>query len=54
MQPAAESQLCELVSLYTKTKRLVLLAEQLDTESKSNIAIFKEQRDALDHLMRAL
>ncbi len=54
MQPAEESQLCELVSLYTKTKRLVLLAEQLDTESKSNIAIFKEQRDALDHLMRAL
>lgn len=54
MRTEEENQLCELVTLYTKTKKLVLLAEQLDTESKSNIAIFKEQRDALDHLMRAL
>src|SRR5438132_9090535 len=28
--------------------------EQFDPESRSNLAIFKEQRDALDHLMRAL
>jgi hypothetical protein len=28
------------------------LAEQFDPESRSNIAIFKEQRDALDHIMR--
>ena len=54
MQQGEESQIADLVSLYTKTKKLVLLAEQLDPESKSNIAIFKEQRDALDHLMRAL
>lgn len=42
------------MSLYTKTKRLILQSEQLDPESRSNIAIFKEQRDALDHLIRAL
>ena len=54
MNPAEEKQLGELVSLYTKTKKLVLQAEQLDPECRSNIAIFKEQRDALDHLMRAL
>lgn len=42
----------EITSLYAKTKGLVLLAEQFDPESRSNIAIFKEQRDALDHIMR--
>ena len=42
----------EIYVLYAKTKGFVLLAEQFDPESRSNIAIFKEQRDALDHLMR--
>lgn len=44
----------ELCVIYAKTKRFVLIAEQADPESRSNIAIFKEQRDALDHIMRGL
>ena len=47
-------QFQELVSLYTKTKALILRAEQVDPDSASNIAVFKEQRDAADHLMRVL
>jgi hypothetical protein len=44
----------DLGVLYSKTKRFILRAEQVDPQSRSNIAIFKEQRDALDHVMRAL
>lgn len=44
----------DLVVLYTKTKSLILRAEQVDPDSASNIAVFKEQRDAADHLMRVL
>jgi hypothetical protein len=44
----------ELGILYSKTKKYILRAEQVDPESRSNIAINKEQRDALDHLMKAL
>jgi hypothetical protein len=44
----------QLGVLYAKTKRFVIRAEQVDPQSRSNIAIFKEQRDALDHVMRAL
>lgn len=44
----------ELGVMYSKTKSYILRAEQVDPESRSNIAIFKEQRDALDHVMRAL
>jgi hypothetical protein len=44
----------EVVSLYIKTKSLILKAEQLDPSLSSNVAIIKEQRDALDHLMRVL
>lgn len=47
-------QFQDLVSLYTKTKALILRAEQVDPDSASNIAVFKEQRDAADHLMRVL
>jgi hypothetical protein len=43
-----------LVILYSRTKRFILQAEETDPESRANIAIFKEQRDALDHIMRAL
>jgi hypothetical protein len=43
-----------LVILYSRTKRFILQAEETDRESRANIAIFKEQRDALDHIMRAL
>lgn len=44
----------DLVFLYTRTKALILRAEQVDPDSASNIAVFKEQRDAADHLMRVL
>ena len=47
------SQISELVLLYTRTKGFVLNAEEIDPESRSNISVFKEQRDALDHLVRA-
>jgi len=46
--------LAELVKLYALTKEYVLKSEELDPESRCNIAVFKEQRDALDHLMRGL
>jgi hypothetical protein len=44
----------QLGVIYSKTKGYVLRAEEVDPESRSNLAIFKEQRDALDHVMRAL
>jgi len=44
----------ELGVLYSKTKKYILRTEEVDPESRSNLAIFKEQRDALDHVMRAL
>jgi len=49
-----ERELVDLLRLYARLKRLVLMSEQVDPESRSNIAVFKEQRDALDHVMRAL
>lgn len=49
-----QAKLRDLGVLYSKTKRYVLVAEQMDRQSRSNIAIFKEQRDALDHVMRAI
>jgi len=44
----------ELIVLYTRTKQYVLLAEEKDPDCRSRISIFKEQRDAFDHLMRAI
>lgn len=44
----------ELIVLYTRTKQYVLLAEEKDPDCRSRISIFKEQRDAFDHLMRAM
>ncbi|MGI8436332.1 MAG: hypothetical protein ACR2NX_05445 [Chthoniobacterales bacterium] len=44
----------ELNVLYAKTKGYILRAEELDPSCRSNIAVFKEQRDGLDHVMRAL
>lgn len=54
MKEGIQSSLQEILRVYTTTKRLVLRAEELDAENRSNISVFKEQRDALDHLMRAL
>lgn len=44
----------QLVALYARTKKLILTAEQFDPESRSNISVFKEQRDALDHIIRSV
>ena len=41
-----------LVDLYTGVKSFILKAEELDARLESNIAVIKEQRDALDHVMR--
>jgi len=44
--------LLRLVDLYTGVKSFILKAEELDARLESNIAVIKEQRDALDHVMR--
>lgn len=44
--------LLRLVNLYTEVKSFILKAEELDARLESNIAVIKEQRDALDHVMR--
>ena len=49
-----ENDFRDYAAIYAKTKRLILRSEQIDPESRSNIAVFKEQRDAHDHLMRAI
>jgi hypothetical protein len=41
-------------ALYAKTKGYILRAEEIDPSLRSNIAVFKEQRDGLDHIMRAV
>lgn len=45
-------ELLRLVDLYTEVKSFILKAEELDARLESNIAVIKEQRDALDHVMR--
>jgi hypothetical protein len=54
MDEQLREDLKRLVILYSRTKRFILQAEETDPESRANIAIIKEQRDALDHIMRAL
>ncbi len=44
----------KLISLYAQTKALIIAAEEADEAVASNIAIIREQRDTLDHLMRVL
>ena len=45
-------ELLRLVELYVTVKSFILKAEELDARLESNIAVIKEQRDALDHIMR--
>ena len=45
-------ELERLVEIYVRTKELILDAEGIDEEARATITVFKEQRDALDHLMR--
>jgi hypothetical protein len=51
---AFHKALQELNVLYAKTKDYILRAEELDPSCRSNISVFKEQRDALDHVMRGM
>lgn len=43
-----------LADLYTQAKSLVLYSEEVDPDSRSNIQVIKELRDAFDHLMRVV
>jgi hypothetical protein len=54
VEETPKENLEELFRLYARVKRLILLAEELDPEQKHVIAIDKELRDALDHLVRYL
>lgn len=47
-------ELRQLGEIYNKTKTLVLWSEQVDPQSRSNLQIFKELRDAFDHWMRVV
>lgn len=43
----------EFTAIYTTTKELYILAEEYDDEFSSFIQPIKEQRDALEHIVRA-
>ena len=47
-------RLVELAELYIQAKALIIYAEEVDPESRSNIQIVKELRDAFDHVMRVV
>lgn len=49
-----QEALRDLGVLYSKTKKYVLNAEQVDPDASSNIPAIGEHRYALDHLMRSL
>lgn len=43
-----------LADLYVQAKALILYSEEVDPDSRSNLQVIKELRDALDHLMRVI
>lgn len=45
-------KLAKLTALYREAKALVLYSEEIDESASSNVQVFKEFRDAFDHLMR--
>lgn len=47
-------QLRKLAELYIQAKGLILYSEEIDPESRSNLQVIKELRDANDHLMRVV
>lgn len=47
-------QLRKLADLYKTTKILIIYCEEIDPTFSSNIQVFKELKDAYDHLMRAV
>jgi hypothetical protein len=48
-----QETLLKLVKLYSETKVIIVYSEEVDADSKYNIQIWKELRDAFDHLVRA-
>ncbi len=48
------ARLAALSRLYSEAKSLILYAEEVDPDARSNLQIIKELRDAFDHLMRAI
>jgi len=43
-----------VADLYIQAKALILYSEEVDPESRSNLQVIKELRDAFDHLMRVI
>lgn len=43
-----------VADLYVQAKALILYSEEVDPESRSNLQVIKELRDAFDHLMRVI
>ena len=52
LSPSELASLQKLVALYVQAKGLILYSEEIDPDSRSNIQVIKELRDAFDHLMR--
>lgn len=42
----------EFAQLYIQAKALILYAEEIDPDARSNLQVIKELRDSFDHLMR--
>jgi hypothetical protein len=49
-----KEKLERLLEAYKQAKSLVIYAEEVDPESRSNLQVVKELRDAFDHLMKVL
>jgi hypothetical protein len=52
MNTKSRNDLKDAVQLYLQVKELIMLAEELDPEYRSNLLPIREMRDALDHIMR--
>lgn len=52
--PHDAEKLGKLAKIYIQAKELIIYSEEVDEESKSNLQIIKELRDAFDHLMRVI
>ncbi len=52
--PDEADRIRRLSRLYAIAKGLILYAEEVDPDSRSNLQIIKELRDAFDHLMRIM
>ena len=56
-QPTLDQEIPDLralADLYVQAKALILYSEEVDPDSRSNLQVIKELRDALDHLMRVM